>query len=106
MLPLHVVWRPTTPHTPSPQPTLHPTSQGTFPASFPVFIKVLKFVRDMGYVIMCAQSSPSLSWGDSPVIFSDAAIEKYVTEGWMTGNIWIALAREGVPLPPLSDQGK
>ena len=74
-----------------------PSAQGKFEASFPVFKAVLRYLRDLGYVTLCAQSSSTLSWGDSPIIFSDASIDKFVEDGWMTANIFVALQKGPLP---------
>jgi len=65
-----------------------------FKESFPVFTKLLEYMRDMGYSAMSAQYSRTLAWGTSDTIPKDAAsIKAFVEDGWMTTNVWFALRR-------------
>ena len=68
-----------------------PNLEGRFEASFPIFKKVLRYLVDLDYVLLCSQSASTLSWGGSPIINDDASITAFVEDGWMTANAWAAL---------------
>ena len=87
-------------------PTRSTTPPSTFPphsftASFPVFIKLLKELREMGFGVLSAQFgkhewslNTQLTWSTSAILNADdEIIEKYITDGWYVSNVLIALRR-------------
>ena len=73
----------------------------SFTASFPVFIKLLKELREMGYGVLSAQFgkhewslNTQLTWSTSAVLNADdEIIEKYITVGgggWLGGELVLA----------------